>query len=142
MAELSLRQNDAKEASRRYQEAFKIWDELVQIEPNNLSWRAAHAVALAYVGKTQEARKAAGELAARCGSAPGLLIQLARCNAICATASADPDAKRQATGQALALLRQSANLGWKDARTVQTDPAFTILRDDAAFKTLLNRLRR
>jgi len=141
VAMLSLRQNNPKEAAHRYQEAMKYWDELVQTEPNNLTWRTAHAVALANVGKTQDARKAAVELVARCGSAPGLLIQLARCNSICAAISTEADTKKQATGQALALLKQAADFGWKDARTVETDPAFKSLSNDAGFKALIERMR-
>jgi serine/threonine-protein kinase len=141
VAALSLRQNDAKEAARRYQEALKVWDELVQTEPNNLTWRTAQAVALAHAGKTDDARKAVGELAPRCGRAPGLLVQLARCMAVCAANDADAEMKRRASGQALSLLKQSADLGWKDARSLETDPAFKNLSNEQEFKALLSRPR-
>jgi serine/threonine-protein kinase len=136
VAALSLRQNDSKEAARRYQEALKIWDELVQIERNNLTWRVAHAVALAHAGKTEDARKAAGELAQRCGSAPGLLVQLARCHAILSAASVDAAEKKQAVSGSLALLRQAADRGWKDGRLIDTEPEFAPVRSEPEYKRL------
>jgi tetratricopeptide (TPR) repeat protein len=136
VAALSLRQNDAKEAARRYQEALKIWDELVQIESNNLTWRVAQAVAFAHAGKTADARKAAVELAPRCGSAPGLLIQLARCHAILSTASAEAGEKKQATSTSIALLKQAADRGWKDERLIETEPEFAPVRSEAEYKGL------
>jgi serine/threonine-protein kinase len=141
VAALSLRQNDAKEAARRYQEALKIWDELVQIESNNLTWRVAQAVAFAHAGKTADARKAAQELAPRCGSAPGLLIQLARCHAILSAASADAAEKKQAISTSLALLKQAAECGWKDGRLIETDPEFTSVRSEPDYKALQDKWR-
>jgi tetratricopeptide (TPR) repeat protein len=141
VAALSLRQKDAKEAARRYQEALKIWDELVQIEANNLTWRVAHAVALAHAGKTDDARKAAGELAPCCGSAPGLLIQLSRCHAILSAASPDAGEKKQTISTSLALLKQAADCGWKDGRLIETDPEFAPVRSDPDYKALQERWR-
>jgi tetratricopeptide (TPR) repeat protein len=66
LATVALRNQDRDQAAKRYQEALKIYEELVQIEPNNMTWRAGYALALARAGKVAEASKTAAELSRRC----------------------------------------------------------------------------
>jgi tetratricopeptide (TPR) repeat protein len=142
VAALALLQNKPGDAKFRYQEALKIWDELVQTEPNNFTWRAAHAVALARAGKIDVAQKQAAELSQRCPQSGELLLQAARCHAICATAAADAPQKKRFLEAAVTAIRQVADAGWKDARLIDSDPELAIVRNEAGYADALAAIRR
>jgi serine/threonine-protein kinase len=127
VAALSLRQKNQQEAARRTQLALKDWDDLVQIEPTNFTWRAAHAASLARAGKMAEATKEADEVCQRAKNGPELLVQAARAYAICA-AKAEGESKRQLIQKAQAAQQQAVTAGWKDRRLLETDPELALIR--------------
>jgi serine/threonine-protein kinase len=139
VAALALEQNKPEEAAKRFQEALKIWDELKRLEPTNMSWQAAHAVALARAGKFAEAAKAADEVSRRCPNAPELLLQTARSHAIRAAAVGDAE-KDKAVERALACLQQAVDAGWKDARLLESDPELASIRAHRDYAALLAKL--
>jgi serine/threonine-protein kinase len=141
-AALALRQNKPEEAGKGHQEALKIWDELAQLNPNNLTWRAAFATALARAGKGAQAEKIADELVRRCPHGGALLVQAARCYAICAGASADASQKQRLTKASLGALGQVAAAGYKDARLVETDPELAAIRNEPAYQEIVAKLRK
>jgi serine/threonine-protein kinase len=137
VAALALRQNKPDDAKFRYQEALKIWDDLTQTEPNNLTWRAAYVFALARAGNCDEARKHAEELCQKCLHSGELLLQVARCYGVCATTTSDPAQKKRCVEAALTVLRQVADAGWKDARIIDTDPELAVVRNEPAYQQVL-----
>jgi serine/threonine-protein kinase len=142
VAALALRQNNPDEAKFRHQEALKIWEDLTQTEPSNMTWRAAYAVALARAGKGSGARKQAAELCQRCPQSGELLLQAARCHAICAAMATDPAEKKRCVEAVLTTLKQVADTGWKDARLIDSDPELAVVRTDAGYPAVLSMIRK
>jgi tetratricopeptide (TPR) repeat protein len=125
------------EADRDAREALRLREELAQTEPNNLTWRAAYLLALARAGKQPEASRGATELAAR-AAGPSLLLDAARCHALCA--ATDTAQKQRHTDRALRALQAAADQGYADAIVLRTDPDLESLRNEPAFRALLDRL--
>jgi serine/threonine-protein kinase len=142
LAALAIKQKNADEAKRRFQEALKIRDDMCQIEPNNQTWRAAYTLALARVGKTVEAIKFADELCARAPRSASLLLQAARCYAVCGQFETDDNKKRQLTEKVLNALRGVIEVGWKDARLIDTDPELAAVRNEAGYRDLMDRFQK
>jgi serine/threonine-protein kinase len=137
LAAMARRQQKQDEAAKRDQEALKTWDELVQIEPNDMTCRAALVLALARAGKVAEARKGATELTRRCPNSPELLLQVARSHAVSAASVSERAQRRPSTQLALASLQQAVTAGWRDARLIETEPDLTPLRKEPAYLALL-----
>jgi predicted Zn-dependent protease len=129
------------EAKKRFQESLKIREELAKLEPNNLSWLGAYAVALARAGRSTDAINSAQMLFDRKPGAE-LLLQVARCRALCAAAETDSTRKAELITKSLAALQAAVSAGWKDSSTIETDPDLIVLRDDAAYRELLTGLKR
>jgi serine/threonine-protein kinase len=128
LAALALAQNNPQEVARRAQEALKIREDACQIESNNQTWRAAHALALARVGKTAEAGKIADDLCARNPKSAALLLQAARSYTVCVRHETDPTKQRQLEEKAQKALQDVRATGWKDARLIETDPDLAPVR--------------
>jgi tetratricopeptide (TPR) repeat protein len=142
LAALALKQNNQAEAARRFQEALKIREDACQIEPNNQTWQAAHALALARVGKTAEAGKIADGLCQRTPKSAELLLQAARSYAVCLRHETDPTKQRQLIEKALKALQDVLATGWKDDRLIETDPDLAPVRKDAGYDELMKVIRK
>ncbi len=140
VASLALRQGKPDQAGTRFLEALKIREELSQTEPSNLTWRAAYAVALARVGKFAEAQKISDEIQKKAPASTPLLLQAARCQAICAAAG-DAAQRKDAVTSALGLLKSATDNGWKDASVIETDPEFSSVRSEPAYQALSKQWR-
>jgi serine/threonine-protein kinase len=139
LAAIAAGSQKAEEATKRLQEALKIREEMLQIEPNNQPWRAAFALTLARAGKPNEASKIAEDVYRRCPNSAELLLQVARSHAICAKGEADTAKKRQFTEKSLKALHNLVAIGWKDARLLETDPDLAPVRNEAAFRELMGK---
>jgi tetratricopeptide (TPR) repeat protein len=139
VAALALRQNKPSDAKFRYGEALKIWEDLTQTEPTNLTWRAAYAVALARADRPDEARKQAAEVAQRGPQSGELLLQGARCYASCAT-TADPPQNKRDMDAAIKALKQMADAGWKDPGVIDTDPELANVRNESGYADVISKI--
>jgi serine/threonine-protein kinase len=140
LAGLALRRGDRAEADKQYRTALALHDELMQIEPNNLAWRASHVLALARCGKHEEAAVSAEKLWKRAPRSTELLLQVARCFAVCA--ALDTPRKKMYTWKALDALREAVKEKYRDATALVTDPELGLLRQEAAYQSLLAAVKR
>ncbi len=139
LAALAERKGDPDEARRLYTEALRLRQDFLVLEPNNLTWQAACMRTLAHCGKEAEAVRKAEDLARRRPTSVPLLLDTARCYAICAGAANTEAAKKQHAERAVAALRTAAE-GYKDVSAWKTDPELAPLREDAAYQALLAEL--
>jgi serine/threonine-protein kinase len=128
LSALALKQNNPEEAARRAQEALKIREDACLIEPNNQTWRAAHALALARAGKTVDAGKITDDMCLRNPKSAALLLQAARSYAVCVRHETDPTKQRQLIEKALKALQAARAAGWKDTWLIETDPDLAPVR--------------
>jgi hypothetical protein len=92
-------------------------------------------LALARAGKHAPAANVANKLRASMAKGVELQLQLARCLAICATN--DSPQKASQLKQAVEVVQKATTGGFRNATVLQTDPEFTPLRADPAFKKIL-----
>jgi hypothetical protein len=92
---------------------------------------------LARCGKHAEASRRADELRGQAGQSPELLLQLARCHAVCA-AAAEP--KKDHTTKALEALQALAALDFRDPVLLRTDPDLASLQKEPAFRAVLGKM--
>jgi serine/threonine-protein kinase len=138
LATLALRKQDAPAAEKHYQQALQLRTELEQIDPNNRSWQAALLLTLAHCGKQAEATRRAEQLRQRMPRATELLLQVARCYAVCATS--DMPQKGKYVAKALEMLRAATKDGYQDAVALQTDPELEAIRQDPAYLAMLTQV--
>jgi hypothetical protein len=98
-------------------------------------------LALARAGKSAEAAKSASELCELCPNAPDLLLNAARCYAICAS-TAKPEEKRVFIDKALGTLQKSVAAKWRDARAIESDPELAILREEAGLQSAVKAIEK
>jgi serine/threonine-protein kinase len=119
-AAVCVRSLKPAEAKKHYLQARALREELLQTEPANLPWRAAYALALAHADQPKRAAEVAADVRKRAGQSTELLLQVARCYAVCA-ASDSPN--RQAYQEAaVRALREATREGFKDTFLLRTDP--------------------
>jgi serine/threonine-protein kinase len=135
LAALAARRGNRTEADKQYQEALQLREELVQIEPNNLAWQAGHALALARCGKHAEAAAGAEKLRKQAPRSTDLLLQAARCYAVCA--ALDTPRKQEYTAKALEALRTATHEEYRDAVALETDPDLEGLRREPAYQAIV-----
>ncbi len=123
------------EAEKQYRTALELRDELMQIEPKNLAWQASHALALARCGKHEQAATEAEKLRKAAQRSTELLLQAARCFAVCA--SVDTPAEKQYLAKALDALAEAVKENYRDATALETDPELEVLRAEAPYQALL-----
>jgi serine/threonine-protein kinase len=133
LAASALRLDRRPEAAKLFQDALTLREELIQIEPGNLTWRAAYLRALAHCGRYDEAVKQADEIRRRAPASPPLLLQAARCYAVCAASGP----KHPNTEKALEALRAATAGDYRAATALRTDPDLASLQEEPAFKALL-----
>jgi serine/threonine-protein kinase len=135
LAALALRKQDGPAAEKHYQQALQLRTELEQIDPNNRSWQAALLLTLAHCGKHAEARRRAEQLRQQVPRGTELLLQVARCYAVCAVG--DTPQKAKYVDKALEALRAATKEGYQDTVALQTDPELEAIRQDPAYQAIL-----
>jgi predicted Zn-dependent protease len=137
---LAARAGDASQAREHYEQARKVRAELLEVEPNNVSWRAALALTLAHCGQTADAATHAAEVAKQAPESVALLLQVARCYAACA-AAAEADERRRFQELALEAARSATAGDFRDPVLLRTDPELAPLADLPQFAELLAQLK-
>jgi tetratricopeptide (TPR) repeat protein len=128
------------DAQKHYQQALRLRKALQQIEPTNLVREAAYLLALARSGQRDEAAARAAKLLPRAGNKTVLLLDVARCYAVCA--AGDGPKKREYSEQALLALKAvTAEKDYKAACVLETDPDLAAVRAEPAFKALVDEVK-
>ncbi|HVS35818.1 MAG TPA: protein kinase, partial [Gemmataceae bacterium] len=140
LATVAALKGDRDGAAKAYQEALRLRLQLLDIEPNNLSWQAGSLPTLAHCGKEAEAATKATDLVGKHPKSVPLLLDAARCYAAGAATAADADVKKQFVAQAVASLRAAMDAGYKDGSAWKTDPGLAPIGDDAGYRALLEEL--
>jgi len=122
-------------ADNHYQDALRLRTELLQIETTDLARQAAFLLALARAGKPADAAALAGKLRPKVAKSTELLLQIARCFAVCATADTPQRAKYEEA--ALDALRAGTQADYQDAVVLRTDADLTALRGRPVFEKLV-----
>jgi serine/threonine-protein kinase len=135
---LAQRRGQRMEAEKHYGEALKIREDLAVLHPDHRVWQAAYAMALARCGKHADASRRADDLRRQAGQSSELLLQLARCHAVCASAAQQ---KQDSTSKALEALQALAALDYRDPGMLRTDPDLAPLQKEPAFRSLLDKMR-
>jgi tetratricopeptide (TPR) repeat protein len=135
VASLAARRGNRAEAERHSREALQLREALVQIEPNNLAWQASYVLALARCGQHAEAAAGAEKLQKQAPHSPELLLQVARCYAVCA--SLDTPRKQDHMAKALAACKAATPDNYRDATVLETDPELEGLRREPAFQAIV-----
>jgi len=130
------RRGQQPEAHKYYQEALNIRQEFTRLEPENRVCQAAFLLALARCGKPVEAARGADVLRPQAANSAEILLQLARCYAVCASQASE---KQGPLSKALETLRELRSLDYHDPVVVRTDPDLALLRTEAAFLALLDK---
>jgi serine/threonine protein kinase len=126
-------------AAEPLDKALKKWEKLAREQPNNLSYQAAWCVALARCGKCATAQEKAEALLKRAPKHPEVLIQAARCFALCA--GAGPSEKLPLREKAVGLLRQAVEQGYRNATALEREPDWQRLESAPGFPQLLEQAR-
>jgi serine/threonine-protein kinase len=125
------------DAENQFQEALRLRQRLLEIEPGNLVRGAAYVLALARCGQRDAAAAGAVKLLPRAAKKTVLLLDVARCYAVCA-AGGGPK-KREYSDRAVAALKAVvAEKDYKDSFTLETDPDLAAVRATPAFKALVD----
>jgi hypothetical protein len=111
---------------------------LVKQQPGNASYHAALCVAQARCGEQEAARKRAEGLLKQAPRHPEIVLQGARCFALCA---ADARADRaELTDRAVGLLSQAVGQGYRNRAALETEPEWRGVAESPAFRALLGRI--
>jgi serine/threonine-protein kinase len=139
LAVVALRRRKPAEAEQHYQESRRLREELAQTEPNNLSWQADYLLALARCSQHAEVAGAAEKLCRRVPRSTELLLQIARCYAVCSTR--DTPAKARYRQRALEVLQAATGDGYRDAAVLNNDPELEVLGREPAYQAILARVK-
>jgi tetratricopeptide (TPR) repeat protein len=135
---LAQRRGQRMEADKHYREALKVREDLAGLHPDHRVWQAAYVLALARGGRHAEASRLAGDLRRQAGQSPELLLQLARCHAVCAAVA---EQREGHISKALEALQALAALDYRDPVTLRTDFDLASLQKEPAFLSLLDNMR-
>jgi serine/threonine-protein kinase len=142
LAVVLARKGDRDEALKHYKEALRVREELLKIEPNNLTWQAARLRPLACGGKAAEAARQADALCRQRPKSIPIQVDAARGYAGCAGVTADPEEKRRYAAKAIDALRVAVAAGYKDGVGLANDPHLAPLHGEADFHALVKDLSR
>jgi tetratricopeptide (TPR) repeat protein len=117
------------DADQHYLEAFKLRKELYHMQENNPTFQAAFVLAGARSGKHVPADHFASKFRPGMQKSPELLLQLARCWAICAAAG---------TPQKTEYLKGD---DYQDAVVLETDPELVPLHSDPGFTAVIAQVK-
>lgn len=123
------------EAAKEFEHSLKLWDSLAAAFPLQVPYESGRALALARCGQTRDATDALGALLVRLPKHTEVRYQAALCFARCVT-STEPDSERYAN-RAVELLRAAFKEGYRDRRTLQTEPDLKPLRGRPNFDALI-----
>jgi tetratricopeptide (TPR) repeat protein len=138
LAVLAHKRGKLAEAEKLWRSALEIRTELTQLEPHNVPAQAALALGLAHSGRRDEALKNAEGLLKTNADRPAVLLPLARCFAACASGGTNAADRRRASALALDSLGAAIRNGYRDPVAIRTDPEFTPLLSEPAFKNLVD----
>jgi hypothetical protein len=140
-ATCALHSRDKDGAGAGFQQCLKICKELAA-EPKAKMPQTDLMLAYARCGDHAEAAKIAVALVATPPKDEGLYVQSA-CGFALAAAAAGSDAVlvKRYTDQAIDCLRAAKKRGWADVVSLETDTDLEPIRNEAAFKALLDELR-
>jgi serine/threonine-protein kinase len=136
---LALRRQQREVAEKHFREALELRQELVQLDPANLTWQAAHLQALARCGEHARACSGAEKLRRRVPHSTELLLRVADCFGVCA--ALDTPEKPQYVAKALEALQAATRDDYKDAVALQTDPELEPLRQEPVYQTVLGKIK-
>jgi serine/threonine-protein kinase len=142
LAVAAARTGRREESGKHYREALRLAEELLRVEPNNLTWQTARLRPLAYSGKEAEAARQADALCRQHPKSIPVLVDAARCYAACAGAAADPADRQRYLGKALDALRAAVAAGYKDRVGLTNDPHLAPVRETPDYQTLVKGLPR
>jgi serine/threonine-protein kinase len=137
---LSLQEGQSARAAEMLNKSLTKWEKLAREQPQNLAYQAALPVALARCGKEGPAREKAEALLKQTPKHPEVLIQSARCFAVCA--AANPSEKLPLGEKAVQLLRQAVEQGYRNTAALESDPDWQGIRSEAAFGQVLEQAKR
>lgn len=140
-ATIAQRLNEPDEARRLFDEARKIRGDLEIVDANNQAWKMAAALTSAHCGDHEPAAKKAQEVVDRSPDNIGMLVQAARCWAVCAAGTGDADAKTAYRQRAVDALRKATAGDFRDPVLLETDPELSLLADDGEYAKLLAEIK-
>ena len=120
-------------------QAIQLRGELLQLENGNLARKMAYLLALAHGDEQTAAATFLTKVGPEMTKSPVLLMQVARCWALCASGKAP--GKEKCVRLALDALRGATRDGYKDAVTLETDLDLVSLREDGAFRELIAEIK-
>lgn len=130
------RRGQKEQARQHFQEVLNIRQEFVRLEPENRMYQAAYLLALARCGKPAEAARGADTLRSQAADSALVLLQLARCYAVCAS---EEQHKQTYLAKAREVVQALAALDYRDPVLLRTDSDLASLRTEPAFLSLLER---
>jgi tetratricopeptide (TPR) repeat protein len=136
---VSLNLKKEAEAKDYFRAAMQLRKELWEIEKSNLSRQIGFVVSMARAGDVPNAMRLGATLKPRMEKSTELMLQVARCFAICA--GADVPEKKKNIEQALSALTSATSADYMDATALLTDPDLSMLREEPAFKELIAKIR-
>ena len=140
-ATCALHSGDNVGAAAGYRECLTICKELAT-EPKARLPQSELMIALARCGEHAEAIMIADKLVAAPAKDAGLCVQAACGYALAAgAAGTDADLVKRYTERAIDCLRDAKGKGWADVVTLETDTDLVPIRNEQAFKALLDELR-
>lgn len=131
--------NQEAKAKEYNEVAMRLRKELWDIEQSNVSRHLAYVVSMARAGEIEQAMKECATLRAQVEKSTELMLQVARCFAICARTEA-PE-KKTNIEQAMTALVTATNPDFKDATVLLADPDLSILREVPEFKALIAKIK-
>jgi len=125
------------ESDEHYQQALKIRTDLWALDPVNLSWQSAYALALAHCGQVVEAAKQAEDTVRRAPHGRLLLLQAARCFAVCSEKTTEAPQRAHYAGLAMGAIRTATDDDFRDRTVLATDPDLRTLESEPEWQMLL-----
>ena len=139
MAAVAERLGEQPEAAQNYREARKVREELLLIDANNPAWQAAYALTLAHCGERADAARTTAKVIERFPENVALLLQAARCYAVCAAGAAEGE-RTSYIERAAEALRAATRGDFRDPVLLRTDPDLASLLSEPEVSEMLARL--
>jgi serine/threonine-protein kinase len=126
-------------ARNNFARARQLREDLYRVEESNLARQIDLVVAMARAGQFADAVRLGNTIRPRMTKSTMLMLQVARCFAICARDRAEDRAAN--VDQAMSALAIAAGEEFQDAATLLADPDLLVLHDDVRFKELIARIQ-
>lgn len=138
---VAARRGASDESRQRFNDARKLRSDLLLVDPNNQSWQIACALTLAHCGEHAAAAKQAQEVIDKSPDNVGLLLQAARCWAVCAADATAAEDKQSYRRRAIEAVRKATAGEYRDAVLLETDPELAPLSGDASYAAVLSEIK-